>query len=100
MPPTAALRTCSLNHATVMPANPRLIKRVANTWGMLLAVQSHPHPNRPADFPPKDHLVRAAIMFVRFPSLVDDLLSCPTPPSLDLDPAPPSPYYPAPNPSP
>jgi hypothetical protein len=54
----------------LMPSNPRLIKRVANTWGMLRAVQLHLNLNEK-----QDTVVRAAIMFVRFPSLVDELLS-------------------------
>src|SRR5262249_1221262 len=61
------------HYASSMPANPRLIKRVANAWEMLLAVQSHLHPGRPTNHEPHDVLVRAAILYVRFPTLVDDL---------------------------
>lgn len=84
--PTAmALR---LNHllttySSLMPSNPRLIKRVANTWSMLLALQSHLYVGQWRMIPPEDHLVRAAIMFIRFPTLVDELLSCATLPSTD-----------------
>lgn len=64
-------------YAPLMPANPRLVKRVANTFGMLLALGLHlgHHEN-------EDTIARAAILFVRFPTLVDDLLSAPDPPVL------------------
>ncbi|TDV57283.1 P-loop NTPase fold protein [Actinophytocola oryzae] len=83
-PTATARRVAHLlgKYAHLMPANPRLIKRVANTWGMLLAVQSHLHVGQWRDVPPEDHVARAAIMFVRFPKLVDELLSCPTPPKV------------------
>lgn len=84
--PTAmALRLDHLltTYSSLMPPNPRLIKRVANTWSMLLAVQSHLNVGRWRTAPPDDLLVRAAIMFVRFPTLVDELLSCATLPSTD-----------------
>jgi hypothetical protein len=87
-------------YADVMPANPRLVKRVANVWGMLCAVQSHLHPGQPNKTPPDDHIARAAIMFVRFPSLVDELLSCATAPDPGAPVPDPSPYYPPPAPSP
>jgi KAP family P-loop domain/WD domain, G-beta repeat len=87
-------------YAELMPANPRLVKRVANVWGMLCALQSHLHPGRPANAPPDDHVARAAIMFVRFPALVDELLSCSSPPELHEKTVQPPPYYPPPPPSP
>jgi WD40 repeat protein len=97
-----AARTAHLltRYAEVMPANPRLVKRVANVWGMLCAVQSHLHPGRPKETPPDDHIARAAIMFVRFSSLVDELLSCATAPDPGAPVPEPSPYYPPPAPSP
>lgn len=68
-------------YAGLMPANPRLIKRVANTHGMLLAVSSHlGQPREP------DAVCRVAIMFVRFPVLVDALLSAVEVPKIDKDP--------------
>ena len=59
----------------VMPANPRMIRRVANTWGMLTALTSSVQV-------PSEHetLARAAIFFVRFPTLVEHLLSAWAPP--------------------
>ena len=56
---------------------------MANTWSMLQAVQSHLNVGRWRTVPPEHLLVRAAIMFVRFPNLVDELLSCATLPSTD-----------------
>ena len=64
-------------YATILPANPRLIRRVANTWSMLDAIRVHVGHGEPDDV-----VVRAAVMFVAFPSLVDDLLSSPTAPHL------------------
>ncbi len=56
-------------YPSIMPGNPRLIRRVVNTWGMLEALKMHVrHPHG------DDVLVRAAVVFVRFPSLVDELL--------------------------
>lgn len=71
-------------YGSLMPANPRLIKRIANAWGMLKAVHLHMYgPSSTGQS--TDHIARAAIMFVRFPSLVDELLSCAAPPSADPD---------------
>jgi hypothetical protein len=67
-----------------MPANPRLIKRVANAWGDAARGPEPPAPRPPpADHEPHDVLVRAAILFVRFPTLVDDLLTRPAPPTFE-----------------
>jgi hypothetical protein len=74
------LRTHHLleRYADLLPANPRMVKRVANTWGMLLALQAHlGHGEDP------DTLARAAIVFVRFPALVDVLLSAASVPHAD-----------------
>lgn len=61
----------------ILPPNPRLIRRVANTWGMLEALKSHIGHSEP-----DETVVRAAILFVTFPSLVDQLLSEPDPPRM------------------
>ena len=60
-------------YAGLMPANPRMIKRVANAWGMLRAVQIHVEHTED-----DDTMARAAILLVRFPVLaarlrLDDL---------------------------
>ena len=65
-------------YAPVMPANPRLVNRVVNTFLMLHALALHLGHGEP-----EDYIVRAAIIFVRFPSLVDELLSDPDPPVID-----------------
>jgi serine/threonine protein kinase len=66
-----------VRYAGIMPGNPRLIRRVANTWGMLFALGDHidAHVSN-------DTLARAAVFFVRFPSLVDLLLTTSEPPLL------------------
>ncbi|PPK62738.1 P-loop NTPase fold protein [Actinokineospora auranticolor] len=51
-------------YADLVPPNPRMIKRIANALGMLLAVQIHV---RHAE--DDDALARAAILLVRFPLL-------------------------------
>jgi hypothetical protein len=70
------------SYASLMPANPRLVTRVANMFGMLMALglQTGHHE-------PQDYIARAAIMFVRFPALVDELLSEPNPPVIAPQPA-------------
>jgi outer membrane protein assembly factor BamB len=65
-------------YTTLLPTNPRLVKRVANTWGMLLAVQAHL-----GHAEDQDSLARAAILLVRFPALVDVLLSATSAPQTD-----------------
>lgn len=65
-------------YANLLPPNPRLIKRVVNTWTMLAALQQHLD-----NAPDEDTLVRAAVVYVRFPVLVDDLLTRERPPDLD-----------------
>ncbi|HEY6424680.1 MAG TPA: P-loop NTPase fold protein [Pseudonocardiaceae bacterium] len=65
-------------YTPLMPANPRLVKRVANAFGMLLALGLHLGHHED-----EDTIARAAIMLVRFPTLVDDLLSASDPPVLD-----------------
>jgi hypothetical protein len=68
-------------YAAILPSNPRLIRRVTNTWGMLEALKLHLGHDQP-----DDTMVRAAIVFVAFPTLVDRLLD---------EPLPPRPYEPA-----
>jgi hypothetical protein len=65
-------------YTPLMPANPRLVTRVANTFGMLMALGLHVRHHEP-----EDYVVRAAILFVRFPALVDELLSGDDPPVID-----------------
>ena len=67
-------------YQALMPANPRLIKRVANAFGMLLAVKGHLGHNEDMDT-----VARASVMLIRFPSLVDELLDSPTPPATAPD---------------
>lgn len=76
-----AVRSHHLLHtyAGLMPANPRMIKRIANTLGMLRAVQTHV-----GHIEDDDAMARAAILLVRFPVLaarlrLDDLLNCTDP---------------------
>jgi hypothetical protein len=51
-------------YAGLMPANPRMIKRIANALGMLRAVRIHVRHTED-----DDTLARAAILLVRFPTL-------------------------------
>lgn len=62
-------------YAGLMPANPRMIKRVANALGMLQAVRIHVQHTED-----DDAMARAAILLVRFPVLaarlrLDDLVN-------------------------
>ena len=54
----------------LLPSNPRLIKRVADAAGMLMALGSYTNHRESQDV-----VYRAAIAMVRFPSLVDALLT-------------------------
>ena len=74
------------SYTMILPSNPRLIRRVANTWAMLEALKSHV-----AHDEPDDVVVRAAVIYVTFPSLVDALLDdarAPVVPAHADDPAP------------
>jgi WD40 repeat protein len=51
-------------YASLMPANPRMIKRVANALGMLQAIRIHVRHTED-----DDAMARAAILLVRFPVL-------------------------------
>ncbi|ASW56822.1 WD40 repeat domain-containing protein [Plantactinospora sp. KBS50] len=57
------------SYTMLLPSNPRLIRRVANTWAMLEALKHHVGHDELDDV-----VVRAAVMYVTFPSLVDTLL--------------------------
>jgi WD40 repeat protein len=52
----------------LMPANPRMIKRIANALGMLRAVQAHVRHTEN-----DDAMARAAILLIRFPVLAAQL---------------------------
>ena len=71
-PAAAKARSEHLLHAyaALMPANPRLIKRIANALGMLLAIKSHVRHSED-----EDAMARAAILFVQFPVLASRLLT-------------------------
>jgi hypothetical protein len=51
-------------YAGLMPANPRMIKRIANALGMLRAIEAHVQHAED-----DDAMARAAILLVRFPTL-------------------------------
>lgn len=58
------------SYSDLLPSNPRHIRRVTNAWVMLEALKLHLRHDED-----DDTLIRAAIIWVSFPSLVDDLLS-------------------------
>jgi WD40 repeat protein len=69
-------------YSAILPGNPRLIIRVATAWAMLRAVAQS------LDFAidgerETDLLVRAAVIWVRFPVLVDEILDADEPPVID-----------------
>ena len=68
---TAQERTRHLlaEYAHILPANPRLIRRVVNAWGMLSWLNRHVTHSEPEDI-----MVRAAVFTVRFPTMTDELL--------------------------
>lgn len=66
-----------IDFAHIMPGNPRLIRKVANTWGMLYTLGIHIGSRISSDT-----LARASVFFVRFPTLVDELLTMVEPPVL------------------
>lgn len=76
-PAAADARRAHLLHTytSLMPANPRMIKRIVNVLGMLLAIKTHVGHTED-----EDAMARAAILLVRFPGLAarlrrDDLLN-------------------------
>lgn len=70
------------NYAHILPNNPRLIIRVASAWAMLRAVARSINLQRDGE-PANDLLVRAAVIWVRFPVLADELLDADEPPVID-----------------
>lgn len=65
-------------YGDVLPTNPRLFKRTAGALGMLFALQGHTgHHEDP------DTVVRAAIVMIAFPDLLDRILHDATPPTLE-----------------
>jgi hypothetical protein len=86
-PQTAELREAHLlsSYTAILPSNPRLIRRVANAWGMLDALKSHLGHGQS-----DDTIIRAAVLYVAFPSLVDSLLDAPTAPAIPDLPSEPS----------
>ena len=69
------------DYAEILPANPRLIRRVANTWGMLRTIRAH---LKTEDSVTDDALIRAAVLYVAYPDVVDALLDSQSPPHLHL----------------
>lgn len=63
-------------YAPILPSNPRLIRRVTNSWAMLEALISSLGHTEPDDL-----IVRAAILYISFPSLVDQLFDNPIAPN-------------------
>ena len=70
------------DYAEILPGNPRLIIRVASAWAMLRAVATSLELERDSALA-KEILVRAAVTWVRFPVLVDELLDADSPPNID-----------------
>lgn len=66
----------------ILPPNPRLIIRVATSWAMLRAVGRSLGLEVDAE-PANELLVRAAVIWVRFPVLVVVLLDADQPPAID-----------------
>jgi hypothetical protein len=83
-PEATATREAHLmkQYVGLLPANPRLVKRTANALGMLFALHSHTTPGQPLSQDDLDARVRAAILLIRFPSLIDELLAAPTVPDI------------------
>lgn len=78
-PQTSEIREAHLlsSYTAILPSNPRLIRRVANAWGMLEALKSHLGHGQS-----DDTMIRAAVLYVAFPSLVDSLLDDPAAPDV------------------
>ena len=70
------------DYAEILPGNPRLIIRVASAWAMLRAVARSLNLETDAE-PANEILVRASVIWVRFPVLVDELLDTDRPPVTD-----------------
>ncbi|MGL5824923.1 MAG: P-loop NTPase fold protein [Nocardioides sp.] len=65
-------------YVDILPNNPRLVKRAANAVGMIWALKDHLGHDEPMDT-----MARAAVLLIRFPELVDCLLTEVDPPSVD-----------------
>jgi len=61
------------NYSSILPGNPRLIIRVASAWAMLRAVARSLNLEAAAE-PANEVLVRAAVIWIRFPVLADEIL--------------------------
>jgi hypothetical protein len=72
------------NYSAILPGNPRLIIRVASAWAMLRAVAQSLNLGIDGE-PETDLLVRAAVIWVRFPVLVDEILDAGEPPIIDAN---------------
>jgi hypothetical protein len=70
------------NYADILPRNPRQIIRVASAWAMLRTVAASLNLDRDSGSA-QEILVRAAVTWVRFPVLVDELLDADSPPIID-----------------
>ncbi|MGL5824674.1 MAG: hypothetical protein ACRCYU_07535, partial [Nocardioides sp.] len=64
-------------YADILPSNPRLVKRAANAVGMIWALKDHLGHDETTDT-----MARAAILLVRFPELIDCLLTEIDPPDI------------------
>jgi hypothetical protein len=71
-------------YSAILPGNPRLIIRVATAWAMLRVVAQSLN-LAIDDEHETDLLVRAAVIWVRFPALVDEILDADEPPVIDSD---------------
>ena len=69
-------------YSAILPGNPRLIIRVATAWAMLRAVAQSLNLSIEGEHE-TDLLVRAAVIWVRFPALVDEILDAAEPPIID-----------------
>jgi hypothetical protein len=69
-------------YSAILPSNPRLIIRVATAWAMLRAVAQSLNLGIDGERE-TDLLVRAAVIWVRFPVLVDEILDADQPPIID-----------------
>jgi WD40 repeat protein len=69
-------------YSAILPGNPRLTIRVATAWAMLRAVAQSLNLSIEGEHE-TDLLVRAAVIWVRFPALVDEILDAAEPPIID-----------------
>jgi len=71
-------------YSAILPGNPRLIIRVASAWAMLRAVAQSLNLGMDGKRE-TDLLIRAAVIWVRFPVLVDEILDAAEPPIIDAN---------------